>query len=262
MLITALLVTIVTMICTIDELNFGQFLICAPLVMASLIGLCLGDLAKGVMIGAQLQLVFLGIAGIGAAVPPDVTVGTAVSTALCILTGQGIEVALTIAFPVALAGQAIAIMIRTISTSLIHVADVAAEKENYSRVKAMNLLGIPLFCMRAILIVFPAVYFGADFVTSILNAIPASVLHGLQVAGDMLPALGFGMLLSIVATKRLMPFFFIGFALATFAKISLIGVFVFALSSALVIDYIKNDGQGDKKSQKPALDDLLGEESL
>ena len=45
-----------------------------PLIMATLVGLVLGDLKTGIMIGSILELAFLGAVPIGASNPPDMTV--------------------------------------------------------------------------------------------------------------------------------------------------------------------------------------------
>ena len=42
-----------------------------PIVVSPVIGALLGDLQTGVMVGATLELVFMGAIQIGAAVPPD-----------------------------------------------------------------------------------------------------------------------------------------------------------------------------------------------
>ena len=64
-------------------------------------------------------------------------------------------------------------------------------------------------------IFFPAVYFGSDAVEAMMSVIPDWALHGLEVAGGMLPIVGFGMLLKYLNIRHLTPFYLIGFALAS-----------------------------------------------
>ena len=47
------------------------------------VGLVLGDVKNGIIIGAQLELIWMGIAGIGASTPPDVVTGGILGTAFC-----------------------------------------------------------------------------------------------------------------------------------------------------------------------------------
>ena len=49
------------------------------------VGLVLGDLHQGLVIGASLELFFMGAVSIGAYVPPDTIVGGVLATAFAIL---------------------------------------------------------------------------------------------------------------------------------------------------------------------------------
>ncbi|MEG1639194.1 MAG: PTS sugar transporter subunit IIC, partial [Erysipelotrichaceae bacterium] len=55
--------------------QLGSLYINRPIVLAPLVGLILGDLEAGLVIGATLELFFMGAVSIGAYVPPDVIVG-------------------------------------------------------------------------------------------------------------------------------------------------------------------------------------------
>jgi PTS system mannose-specific IID component len=237
MLGTALIVAILAGFITIEYIAFGQFGFSNPLVSASLVGLVLGDLQTGITVGITLQLIWMGIVGIGAAVPPDVVTGAILASAFAILTGEGAEIALAIAVPVAIAAQTLDIFVRTLQTGLIHWADRLTERGNYKAIERVHLLGLPITFLRSFIVVFPAIYFGVDSVKAFISTIPQVVIHGLEVAGGMLPALGFGMLLNMIGASFLLPYFFIGFALATFLDVSLIGVAVIGASAAFLHDY-------------------------
>ena len=60
-----------------------------PLVLGALVGIVLGDIPTGVMIGFQLELIFMGMQAIGASIPPDMIVGSVLGTAFAITTGKG-----------------------------------------------------------------------------------------------------------------------------------------------------------------------------
>lgn len=70
MLTQALLLSILASLLSIEWMN-GHFGLSRPLLTGMLTGLVLGDMTQGIMIGATLQLIFMGINGVGAAVPPD-----------------------------------------------------------------------------------------------------------------------------------------------------------------------------------------------
>ncbi len=257
MLLQAVLLSILASILSLEWMN-GHFGFARPLWVGTLTGLVLGDLQQGIIIGASLQLIFMGMSGVGAAVPPDQTIGSVIATALAILTGQGIEIALTLAVPVALGAQILDIFSRTINSGLIHMADGYAAKREYGKVEMSHYLGILVQFIRTSVIVFPAIYFGVDAVTAMISVIPTAVLRGLEVSGGILPAVGFGMLLTMLEVPYLFPFFFIGFALATFGGYSTVGVTLVAVCVALVLDHynkknkvvteVKNESASDLDS--------------
>ena len=238
MLVQAISLSILASLLSIEYMN-GHFGLSRPLVTGMLTGMILGDIQQGIIVGASL--IFMGIGSVGAAVPPDQTIGSLIATALAILSGQGAEIALTLAIPVAVAAQSLDILGRTFCTIFIHMADGYAEKEQYGKLSMAHYLGLLVHFVRVSVIVFPAIYFGVDAVQAFISVIPQSVLHGLEVSGGMLPAVGFGMLLTMLNIPHLFPFFFIGFALAIFGGFSTVGVTMVAVCVALIIDYYKKN---------------------
>lgn len=100
-MIQALLLGIIGFIANCDY-ALGTSLIKNPIVTGPLVGLVMGDLTQGVIIGGVLELAFIGAQSVGAFVPPNVTVGGVLGTAFAISTGSGAEVAVTLAYPIAL----------------------------------------------------------------------------------------------------------------------------------------------------------------
>lgn len=236
MLSTAILLSVLAGILSLEMMN-GQFGFGRPLMAATLVGLLLGDVTMGVTVGVTLQLIFMGVSGVGAAVPPDQTVGTVIATAFAILTGQGAEIALSLAVPVAVAAQAMDIFGRTVTTGLIHYADRCAEKSEYKKLTIAHYSGALITFARTAIVVFPAIYLGVDAVQDFMAVIPVSILRGLEVSGGLLPVVGFGMLFKMLDIKHLIPFYFIGFAMATFGGFSIVGVTMLGACFAVLYDY-------------------------
>ena len=67
-------------------------------------------------------------------------------------------------------------------------------------------------------------YLGADAIQGMLDFIPPFVLAGFGVAANILPAMGFAMLGRLVLTKQLVPFYFLGFLLCSYANVPVLGV--------------------------------------
>lgn len=252
MILQAISLSILASLLSIEWMN-GHFGLSRPLITGMLTGLLLGDIQQGIIIGATLQLIFMGINGVGAAVPPDQTIGTLIATAFSILSGQGTELALTLAIPVAIASQALDIFGKTITTVLQHMADKFTDKRDYNKVSLSHYAGIIVTFLRVSIIVFPAIYFGVDVVTNLLDKVPPFILRGLEVSGGLLPAVGFGMLLTMLNIPYLFPFYLIGFALATFTGFSTVGVTLLAVCIAILIDYFRKNKVQESKDDLDAL---------
>lgn len=87
-MINALIVGSILFLLWFFEKALGTPMVIRPLVVSFCIGLGLGDPLNGVLIGATLELVFMGAIQIGGSVPPDVLVGAGLGTAFALITGS------------------------------------------------------------------------------------------------------------------------------------------------------------------------------
>ena len=85
---------------------YGQTFTCAIsnccLPGALFVGIVLGDVPNAMIIGASVQLIYLGILGPGGNLPQDPTLAALVSTAIVLKSGMPVETAFAIAVPVEL----------------------------------------------------------------------------------------------------------------------------------------------------------------
>ena len=100
-MLQAILLGIIAFIGNCDY-ALGTSLIKNPIVLGPVVGLVMGDVTQGIIIGGILELAFIGAQSVGAFVPPNVVVGGVLGTAFAISTGKGAEVAVTLAYPIAL----------------------------------------------------------------------------------------------------------------------------------------------------------------
>ncbi|VEA05319.1 PTS family sugar transport protein component IIC [Salmonella enterica subsp. salamae] len=124
MLLTATLLGLIAALGILDGRLLGVSMIDRPLVMCALTGLVCGNLHEGILIGATLELIFLGNVAIGAAVPPDVVTGSVLATAFSIMSGRGPEAALTIAIPISMLAQTLGVLVRVVNARFGHMAIV------------------------------------------------------------------------------------------------------------------------------------------
>ena len=182
-LVSAILVGLVGVFCMLDSRLLGRLNFEQPLIGATLVGLVLGDVPTGLAVGAAVELVSMGLVQVGAAVPPDMVLGGIVASAFACLTGASAETAMTIAIPVAVLGQLLGIVFRSIIAALTHVADASIEEGKFKKAYRMHIVaGTILYSLMYFLPIFAAVYVGTDVVQMIVDMIPAWITDGLNVA--------------------------------------------------------------------------------
>lgn len=234
MFVQSLLVALAAIVCYFLHYWYAFTFTCQPIVVGTLIGALLGDLKTGIMCGAQMELIFMGVIIIGSAVPSDVTAGSAVGTAFVIMTGMTIESAIAIAVVAGLLCAQIGTLITTIVTLFNPVIDKLVENDNRKGIYlALIIQTLVSYTVRGICI-FVAVYFGADFAQSVVNALPVFVTNGLSVASGMLVAVGLGMLLNIMWNKSNAVFFFVGCVLSVYLNVPVLGVALIGILYAVI----------------------------
>ena len=144
-----------------------------PLVACTVTGLILGDVTTGIILGGTLELIALGWMNIGAAQSPDSALASVISTILVVVGHQDIQKGIAIALPVAVAGQVLTVLVRTVTVAIQHAADKGAEKANFNRIIALHFFSLVFQAMRvAIPATLVAVFVDANAITRLLDAIP------------------------------------------------------------------------------------------
>ena len=211
------------------DCQLGTLYAFRPIVLCPLVGLVLGDLQSGLAIGASLELLFMGSISIGAYVPPDETIGGVLACAFAIQLGQGTEAAIALAMPIATLCLAIKNILNAALPILVDRADVFSSQGNLKGVYAMHFLIGSTGVIMAFLLCGGAFYLGSDAIQGLLDFIPPFIIDGFGVAANILPAMGFAMLGRLVLTKQLVPFYFLGFLLCSYANVPVLGVALIAI---------------------------------
>ena len=203
----------------LDEAQFHR-----PVVACTLTGIVLGDPTTGIILGGTLEMMALGWMNVGAAMAPDAALASTVSTVLVIVGHQSIGAGIALAVPLAAAGQVLTIFVRTITVFFQHLADKYAEDANMRGIEMCHIAGLLLQALRvAIPTVAIAMVAGTDVVNNALNSIPEVITRGLQVAGGFIVVVGYAMVINLMNAQKLMVYFFLGFLIAVFTNVNLIG---------------------------------------
>lgn len=213
----------------LDSFQFHQ-----PIIACTLIGVVTGHPAEGIMLGGSLQLVALGWMNIGPAVAPDAALCSVASAILVCMKGVDMGVGMSAAMALAVAGLGLTIIVRTIVVGLIHMADSVAAKGSTSGVELAHLTALLLQGLRVVIPAALIIAVPVEVVQGALDAIPAWVTTGLSTAGGFVVAVGYAMVINMMATPKLWPFFFLGFALAAISALNLIAMGIIGLAIAFV----------------------------
>lgn len=212
-----------------------MWMIDRPLVLGPLVGLILGDFTTGIVVGGSLELIMMGVVGIGSATPPDTVSGTILATAFAIVSKLDVSAAVALALPIASLGQVVGILVRTANGFFVHMADKAAEEADFGGIDRALWGGAFLFFIAYFLLVFLGAYLGSSVISAFVKMIPKFVTNGLNAASGMLPALGIAILMQLLFDKKNAAFFFIGWALTALLSVNTVGTAVIGTAIAYTI---------------------------
>ncbi|MDD9150278.1 PTS sugar transporter subunit IIC [Sporolactobacillus sp. CQH2019] len=228
----------------IAYLVFGK-----PLVAGLIVGLIMGDVQNGVIIGATINALYIGLVTPGGAMAADLTFAGYVGTALALSAHVSANMALTIAIPLGLLGTFVWQLFATVNALFAHRADKYAAEGSLGKLTFMTL-GVPqifAFILRFIP-AFLVLYYGAGAAQNIVHFIPSWLTSIITVMGGMLPALGMAVLIKMLMSKfTLISYFIIGFIAVALLKFPILTVALIGISLAMVNLMVTNK-KGESKN--------------
>ncbi len=235
----------------------GDLYLERAIVLGPLTGLIMGDLQTGLIVGGTLELIFMGASDIGGSVPVNLPIGSTIGTAFAIAGHLTPAEALAIAIPAAIAGSFFELLAKTASSIFVAGAEYYADRGSSGGISLMVHLGNLLHFLADFIPVFLVLSLGGDAAKNLVSSLPDWFQSGIMLAGNLLPALGFGILLSILATPGMIPWFFIGFLLAIFAKFSVLGAAFIGICAGAIYIFQKgglNFVRGETEAEKEVAD--------
>ena len=243
----ALLITLVVWVITWAESWFAYPMVNTPLVLCPVVGLILGDLQAGVIAGATLQLIFLGVMQIGGTLPADASLGAVIGTAFSITMGQDVETALTFAVPIAVLGSTLTLLKYIINGLVNPYVEKLCEKGDVKGIERVHILVSFLPDLPKMLVLFAALAFGTGFAQGLIDAIPEVVQSGLDYATNLMPAVGIALLLKMMWSGRMAVYFFLGVVLVSYFNAPILAVACVGVILAVII--IMNEGKAAPAGQ-------------
>ena len=247
MFFTALLVFVVTALIKATYGLLAVPLIDRPIFAGFLIGLLLGDVQKGIIIGAQLELVFMGVVVIGGGDGGADYLGAAViATAIGITQNLPVEAVLPIGITLGYAGYLFSPLRYFVGELFIPITDKHLKAGNLRKFDATAIFGFILAGAAQYAFVFVAVLFGGEVMTMIMEKTPRFVLEGITLSSGILPGIGLAMIISMLWSNRTAIYFFVGFFIVKYLGVDLVFLFVMAVAIGLTELFLKLEIGGKK----------------
>lgn len=215
----------------------GWNMIGRPIVAGALIGLIMGDVKNGIIIGAAIQALYVGLVTPGMSVPGDVNFASYIGIPLALASNASAEYAVAISVPLSLLGVAAIYSVATFNAVFVHKQEkwiaegklkLATRIPMYSNISQFVVRFVPIFI---------ACYFGADYVPKLIALIPEELGNVFQVLGGILPAVGFGLLIKYTLKQnRELLYVLVGFIMIAVLKMPIVAVTILAVFIAF-LDY-------------------------
>ena len=191
-----------------------------PLIVSTLTGLILGDLRLGLLTGALTELAFAGLTPAGGTQPPNPVLAGVMTTVIAYTAKVDAKIAIGLALPFSFLMQYIILFYYSIFSLFMKKADKYAEDVEIKKFYFLNLVTTLIAGISYAVVVFVSSYVAQEAVQNLVNSMPEWLTHGFEVAGGILPAVGFGLLLRVMLQKQYIPYLIIGFVVASFLKFS------------------------------------------
>ncbi|WP_461226211.1 PTS mannose/fructose/sorbose/N-acetylgalactosamine transporter subunit IIC [Lacticaseibacillus suihuaensis] len=225
MLPTATLAALCVFVCFGGNWLWGQTMIERPLVVGLIAGLMFGDVRTGILMGAALEAIFMGAVDIGGALSAEPVTATVLATTFAITLDVNTKAALALAVPIGVFAAFISMFLKNVVMNVFAPAvdRVAANNDP----KALTWLHFGMWFLNYFvfsLVTFFSVLAGAKPVQHLVTAIPQNLMAGLSATGGLLPAVGFAILMRMLWSRQLSPYYFLGFVLSAYMALPSVAV--------------------------------------
>ena len=221
---------------------FAFFFIASPIVVGVVAGLIYGDLKQGLIIRGGIAAAFAGIIAPGGNLPTDSALAATTVIPIALATGLSAEQAIAFAVPMGLVGSFVTNLRKIVNVIFVHRADKCAENGDSAGLTRCAIIYPPLIELPLLFLpVFLVVMFGQDAMLAFMNSVPTWVMHGLEVAGGVMPAIGFALIMNMIGKPKMIPYTIVGFILVKCMGLNNITAGLMAGCAAFLVVMAKRD---------------------
>lgn len=192
------------------------FFIFRPIISCTVAGLILGDLELGIIAGGLTELTFAGLTPAGGTQPPNPAVCGIMTVVIAHSTNVPPATALGLSLPFAMLMQYLLLMFYSVFAFFMPKLDQYAAGADTKRFASINYLTMGIVSATFVIVIFLSAYAAQQPMATLVNSMPAWLLHGFEIAGGILPAVGFAMLLKVLLRIEFLPYLLLGFVITSF----------------------------------------------
>lgn len=189
-----------------------------PIIVATLTGFIIGNPTLGIVAGGLTELTFAGLTPAGGTQPPNPVLAGIMTVVLAHTTGSTPEQAIGLALPFSFLMQYIILFYYSSFAVFAVSSDKHAAAGNPKGIIMNGVYATLIVGVSYSVVVFLSAYAAQDAMRSLVDGFPVWLSHGFSVAGGILPAVGFGMLLRTMMKGQYIPYLILGFVLANFIE--------------------------------------------
>lgn len=186
-----------------------------PIVVCTLTGIILGDVQLGVIAGGLTELAFAGLTPAGGTQPPNTVLCGIMTVVIAHTTKTNAATAIGLSLPFAFLMQYLLLFYYSSFSLFLPSLDKAAENGDDKKFVRIQYLPLIIVAVSYLILVFLCAYAAQAPMREFVSVLPTWLSHGFEIAGSILPAVGFGMLLKVMLKIEYVPYLIIGFVISS-----------------------------------------------
>lgn len=223
-----------------------------PIIVCTLTGAILGDIQTGLITGGLTELAFAGLTPAGGVQPPNPIMAGLMTTVIAWSTGVDAKTAIGLGLPFSLLMQYVILFFYSAFSLFMTKADKCAKEADTAAFSRLNWTTMLIVASAYAVIAFLCTYLAQGAMQALVKAMPAWLTHGFEVAGGILPAVGFGLLLRVMFKAQYIPYLIAGFLFVCYIQVSnLLPVAVLGADFAVYEFSMRNPGSKRNRSPLP-----------
>ena len=142
------------------------------------------------------------------------------TTVIACSTGIDAKTAIGLGLPFSLLMQYVILFFYSAFSLFMTKADTCAKEADTSGFSRLNWLTMLIVAATYAIIAFLCTYLAQGAMQALVKAMPAWLTHGFEVAGGILPAVGFGLLLRVMFKAQYIPYLIAGFLFVCYIQVN------------------------------------------